>query len=757
MPLARKTRQPLSIPPPSYVRRHLVEHADAGGVVDERLMSVEFLPFADGSRLRAVLRATGTDLLAARAWAHVAHVWRWDSPGSNADALNFVLRGLGAPRDRSALTGGWTTRWANIVLDAGSVIGRHLHGVSSIAAVTLADGRAVAVSGGDDDVIRTWDLRDGSGLGSALAGHDGFVTGVAAMELPNGNCLVASGSLDRTVRVWDLNARNQIRLFVVEPTWVTSVALLLMPDGTPIAGCGCGDATVKFCDITSGNITTATHTSPDRAGISDRVLAIAGGISENGTGIFVSAGTDGTLRAWDPRTAATLGEPWKAHDGWATSVSFTKFSDGRVVVVSSGIDGTVRMWNTLSGVPIGDPLDVDVRRVDALSTLVSGNGRSAAVIAGDAKIEIWDLESRYPKGPALLSRGVKSLTAAVLNDGRPMAVTAGRDNTVRLWDLTGGISSGSLPSTVANATSASVFDVPNARRLVITGSWHTKVGVWDYVDGTPIGDPIDVAKMPANAVGALLPDAQPVIVTADGSAMIGVWDMTGGRLLGSYRSGHEGSIDALAATALPNGRYAAVTGGRDGTLRVLDLEQGVAILGPMTGHLAAICAVTTSTLTDGRVIAVSGSGDNSARTWDLANGNRISRPMVGHLGSVLAVDVVTPPNGPAVVVTGGNDGTARAWNLLTSDPIGAPLDGHTGYVHAVRGFVMPDGRMFAITGDDLMVRVWSLTSGLQCAATLQVTEPVTSLAVVDVSSEVVELVVGGSGMLARVQLQTEIL
>jgi hypothetical protein len=45
------------LPPPSYVCRHAVEHAAEGQVLDDRLLSAEFLPFIDAGRLRPLLSA----------------------------------------------------------------------------------------------------------------------------------------------------------------------------------------------------------------------------------------------------------------------------------------------------------------------------------------------------------------------------------------------------------------------------------------------------------------------------------------------------------------------------------------------------------------------------------------------------------------------------------------------------------------------------------------------------------------------------
>ena len=40
------------VPPPPYVRRHLAEHAHAGGVLDNHTVPDQFLPYIDLPRLR---------------------------------------------------------------------------------------------------------------------------------------------------------------------------------------------------------------------------------------------------------------------------------------------------------------------------------------------------------------------------------------------------------------------------------------------------------------------------------------------------------------------------------------------------------------------------------------------------------------------------------------------------------------------------------------------------------------------------------
>lgn len=46
-----------ALPPPPYIRRHLVEHAAAGEVLDGGILTADFLLYLDAARLRALTSA----------------------------------------------------------------------------------------------------------------------------------------------------------------------------------------------------------------------------------------------------------------------------------------------------------------------------------------------------------------------------------------------------------------------------------------------------------------------------------------------------------------------------------------------------------------------------------------------------------------------------------------------------------------------------------------------------------------------------
>jgi hypothetical protein len=163
------------VPPPAYVRRHLVEHAAAGAVLDEEVLSAAFLPYVDAGRLRAIstspgVRGGGRRLI--DVWRQVAFAWDWNRPEANADALDLWAAAAGLGASSRPFGGGlWRAMWAHWALGSGETLSRRAGSVLAVATATLPDGRVLAVTGSDDGTVRVWDLTTGSPVGDPLIGH----------------------------------------------------------------------------------------------------------------------------------------------------------------------------------------------------------------------------------------------------------------------------------------------------------------------------------------------------------------------------------------------------------------------------------------------------------------------------------------------------------------------------------------------------------------------------------------------------------
>ncbi|GAA1738669.1 hypothetical protein [Nonomuraea bangladeshensis] len=79
-------------------------------------------------------------------------------------------------------------------------------GLMYAVATTELNGHAAAIIGGEDQMVRGWDLTTGRQIGEPLTGHTNSVCSVAVTEL-NGQPIAITCSNDNTVRMWEPHHR----------------------------------------------------------------------------------------------------------------------------------------------------------------------------------------------------------------------------------------------------------------------------------------------------------------------------------------------------------------------------------------------------------------------------------------------------------------------------------------------------------------------------------------------------------------------
>ncbi|MFB7051067.1 WD40 repeat domain-containing protein [Streptomyces microflavus] len=273
------------------------------------------------------------------------------------------------------------------------------------------------------------------------------------------------------------------------------------------------------------------------------------------------------------------------------------------------------------------------------------------------------------------SRPLNHLAVASV-DGEPFAVTAGADETVRLFH--------------AN-----------------TGALHH---AWKGHTG-------GVTALASHAHGS-----HTLVVTADTHGWLRVWNARTGRASWAIKA-HDGSVTGLR-TLLHEGHLCAVSVGQDGTLRVTDFERersqvllttapgtlggllalagapsrpialtAVSAMGEEPAQVVAVglrdgCALYSLPFTaevtglecgesDGVPVAVATLSDGTGRLWHAFTGG--SPRTFSHRGRPGDLDVLHLPAendaDPFVAVTGGADGTIRIWDLRTEERL-HQLEGH---------------------------------------------------------------------------------
>ena len=698
-----------------YIRTHLATHASKGlilDILDQLVNDPGFLLAADPTRLLPALATITSPEVrnSASAFESVRYLLAGRPLGQAAAQLDLAARVHNAGPlidgiSKLPYARPWTIAWGHWTRpDRHVLLGRHATEVRTMATATL-NGVPVAVSGSQDGQIQVWDLRAGSARSGPLRGHTGEVTALAVGDV-DGTPVAVSSGLDGTVRLWDLRAGRALSVPLGGYNGEVTALAVGDVDGTPVAVSSGGGA-LQMWDLRTG--TTRTTPLPDRRFV---VTALAVGEVE-GTPVAVGS-SGGRVRVWDLKTGVPRRRPLRIglHAVTALAVSGV---DGTPVAVGSLSDGKVLMWNLKTGEAhrryTGWVAALAVGEVDGISVVVSGGL--------DGTVRLWDLRALW-KRPAEAARGaplrghtgmVTALAAAEV-DGTPVAVSGGRDGTVRLWNLRAGAARGAPPSYPTEIAALAAGEV-DGTPVAVSGGHDATVRLWDLHTGAAHEKPLYPGRvrrllpLPRNtwlflpvAVGKVT--GTPVAVSSIYSTMR-VWDLKTGvprrrplriRLSAALRIRLPAA--ALAVSEV-DGIPVAVSGGLDGTMQVWDLREGKARGEPLRRHNFGVAALAVAEV-DGTPVAVSGGLDGTVRVWDLREGKARGAPLLGHSGGVTAL-AVAEVDGTPVAVSGGLDGTVRVWDLREGKARGEPLRGHAAKVTALAVWQV-DGTPVTVSGDD---------------------------------------------------------
>ncbi|WP_329536790.1 WD40 repeat domain-containing protein (plasmid) [Streptomyces sp. NBC_01450] len=283
---------------------------------------------------------------------------------------------------------GWQVEWASGGLISGFITGTtgHADWVRS-AATTVVDGRAVAITGADDEAVLVWDLATGKRIGAALPARGSVWTAVT--ELVDGRTVVLIADPSALVQSWDL------------------------AEGRPLASLAGGAA------------------------------AAATGVVNGRPVVLMGRQNVPRLLMWDPATGEVVGDlvsdPPARRVGAVVAVA-TAVVDGHTKAVTLHDDSTVGAWNLTERLHQGQvapPTGGDRQRVSLTAAVVGG--RLVAVTGSwDGQVQVWDVAActeATGREPLTGHTGPVWALATTVIDRRPLVVTGGDDQTVRVWDM----------------------------------------------------------------------------------------------------------------------------------------------------------------------------------------------------------------------------------------------------------------------------------------------------------------------------------
>jgi WD40 repeat protein len=516
-------------------------------------------------------------------------------------------------------------------------------------------------------VINVWDSETGQELLS-LKHSDAFTAVFSA----DGTRLISSGA---SLRNWDISTKQWDAATGQELLTLEGVYLASSPDGKQLALCVSASSFtqlayfVKVCDATTGL---------ELLRISNPPLIHTVAFQPDGK-LLLASGLGKSVTIAD----ATTGRSLLALNGEGHRNPRVAFSpDGKslaAVYESSFLNpGNVQVWDLASGQQL-----IAVKHGGRVSKLAFNASGDKLVTAGDDQtVRVWNLPGQE-LFTAWGNRPYTQLTRLAFSpDGKRLAAGA------KVFDA----QTGQHLLTV-NGHQGHVYAMafsPDGKRLASASSDMT-AKISDAEAGTSM---LTLWEHNANKVlsVAFSPSGQRLASTCS-DKIIRVWDTTTGAKLFRLQ-GHARHVNSVAFS--PDGKRLASAGG-DHTVKIWYAETGQPLLTMHHGGQVLGIAFTP----DGKHLA-SCSVDKSIKIWETATGREVFS--LDHNDAVHSV--AFSPDARRLISSCA-DKTVKLWDVATRQEL-LTYRGHNDPVVSV--VFSPDGRQIASAGLDGTVRMWALSA-----------------------------------------------
>ncbi|WP_406203174.1 PQQ-binding-like beta-propeller repeat protein [Streptomyces sp. NBC_01017] len=433
---------------------------------------------------------------------------------------------------------------------------------SSMEALAVVDNglECVAVTGGSDGTVRLWDVEGGGAALRELTAHFAEITALTCYAAPSAGGPHTPQHEDRT-DTEDLALTPSSRQRIRATTGQTRRERLLRSLSGHSLLSASADHTLHEWDLTSVSPrqTFTAHTVAPRT---IRVTEVAG------RPVAVSSGHDGTARVWtlDDRRARTVGgvthplpvrslsvaradgrilvatgcgderlRVLTGSDGRSEGIHFNGRSKVTAVALGATREGPVAVVATADGRLTARRPETGRRQWQATSSCgpvcalsVAGSRRRPLVLAfgpdADARLQVRSLTTGRPQSCGLNGlTGVTAVAAACIRE-QPVAVTAHRDGTIRLWNLTTDTLRRSIRGATARVDLLAV--ATTSAGPLVTACAEGRLRVWDADTGR-LRAGISVGPTSALALGEF--HGRPMAVTVPaGRNTVCFWDVETG-------------------------------------------------------------------------------------------------------------------------------------------------------------------------------------------------------------------------------------
>jgi hypothetical protein len=272
----------------------------------------------------------------------------------------------------------------------------------------------------------------------------------------------------------------------------------------------------------------------------------------DGDPVVVTVDNVGRLRLWRLDSGRSM-EPTVDHRHHISCVA-SAVVDGKPCVLTGCVNGMVHVWDPGSGHRVRTVFH-NRGRVNAIARTRIG-GRSVAVVCGDDRTCVYDLDSGLATADTLSDGRWTRAVACHTVAGRSIAVTVGNDRAVRVWDLATMTRTGAPPREHADRIYAAACLNTGDTDIAVTGGEDDVLRVWDLGSGRAIGPPLAGHGSWIYAVACATIDGRAVAISGGFDRTVRVWDLTTHECLSVLRM----PAPVHAITIAPDGAVVVCTG-----------------------------------------------------------------------------------------------------------------------------------------------------------------------------------------------------
>ncbi|MEU9028153.1 AAA family ATPase [Streptomyces sp. NPDC048383] len=737
----------LNQPPHPYLRRHLIAHVAAAGLVDDLHVPWRFLPWETSGTVRAVLglpadfHASAANLAA---WARIEAFLGDAGAAARADSLSLSLLGtavgrgaagnLVATRPLPGYGSGVTPRW-NQLRVPDNLLARTSTPLASLVSFTLPDGSPLVAAGDQRGEVRVWDPRTGTEFGLPFRPAP-YVRALAVLTAPAESPLLAVGTA-HGVWIYDPQSGDATQLPVTGA--VFALAAFRTRTGRVRLAVGT-DAGLITCDPFDGE-TPVLPLRPLDGVMGPSVKALATLRLASGRTLLAAGGKNSTLEIFDAESLDVVTVVHGQGRGAVALALYLDRQDRPQLAAASSTTRSVRTYDALTGEE--NKAARILRPAASLGLYPHPDfGTLLALGGGDGgPVSLWDPatgEEVYTSAPDHTGR-VKAVVAIATGERMPFVVSASLDRTVRIWNPAGRTSELELDLEASGDGSLlAVLPGSDDGPSLLTPARSGAVSIRSAARGQPrrtrprpqqLTWPAEWDRDALTALATYVwPDGSASVVIGLKNGLIGCWDeQRGWKSLPVGQSWQAASVRSLATLSLPGADdVVLVSGTSAGSICFHDLASGEQRGEPVRVDAAvrALAALSTET---GPLVAFS-----SGRTVGFS---RIGVPphlrLPGRTGPAPSLAVCPAEDGSSLLVTGGSDGCVRLWSPDAPRTEAYPvLDGHDGPVSAISLLpptpTSPQPLLATAGSSDTTVRLWNPWTGEELMRVVTGT-PLTSL------------------------------